>query len=199
MGNVTRRPRRVVPVLLSSTLALGAAILVVVSLALVPGSPPRAVSATRHSGPTAGGLPAGARDWGPAPAFSLPSLAGGTLGPDHWRGRPLLLAFWASWCTPCQAEAPVLVRLARHYGPRGVAVLAVDVRDLPADARRFARTNAFSIPIVADPTGTVAGWYGVAGLPTLALIGRTGHLISLHPGPLQDSDVAAFLAPALAG
>ncbi len=142
-------------------------------------------------------LVSGSQSWGPAPSFMLPALDGKQVGPRDWHGRPLLLVFWGSWCVPCHQEAPVLVRLAAHYAPVGLGVLAVDEGDSLTVARQFARHYGVRFPVTLDEKKQVLNWYGVVGLPTIALIGRDGRLLSIHPGPLGASDVAAFLAPAL--
>jgi cytochrome c biogenesis protein CcmG, thiol:disulfide interchange protein DsbE len=195
--------RPVPRVLTAGVVILGVLIVATIAgLLLLPAAASRGQSATgprpsSTSRAVVDGVASGTLDWGPAPAFDLPALDGRRLGPRDWHGRPLLLAFWASWCPPCREEAPVLVRLAARYAPAGLAVLAVDVRDNPAEARRFARAHGFRFPVVLDTGGQVALSYAVAGLPTMALIARDGRLVSLHPGPLVADAVAAFVAPVL--
>jgi len=134
-------------------------------------------------------LAAGQRNWGPAPTFTLPAVA-------SVRGRPVLLAFWGSWCLPCRAEAPVLAALATRYTCSGLAVMVIDEGDSMAAARAARRAYRLPGAMLLDGSGVVKGWYGVAGVPTTALISRDGQLISLHPGALTSQNMAAFLAPA---
>src|SRR5262245_52009088 len=62
----------------------------------------------------------------PAPEFSVPLMSGGTFTLRSLRGRPVVLNFWASWCVPCREETPLLVRLHKLYGPRGVQFVGLD-------------------------------------------------------------------------
>lgn len=116
----------------------------------------------------------------PAPDFTLPVLAGGPSGGGgrlslhSLRGRPVVLNFWASWCAPCRAETPLLVRLSRTYGPRGVAFVGVDVEDDAADARRFIGQNHIGYTVVASADPKVTASYAVPGLPTTVFIDRSG-------------------------
>ena len=73
----------------------------------------------------------------PAPAFSLPRLdQDGTLSLESLRGRPVIVNFWASWCEPCEDEAPLLERAWREHRDEGLVVVGVDFNDFRADARR---------------------------------------------------------------
>src|SRR5215470_1466776 len=88
----------------------------------------------RHAakGPAPAGLPLGdaAPPVGrPAPEFSVPLMTGGTFTLRSLRGKPVVLNFWASWCVPCREETPLLVRLHKVYGPRGVQFVGLDTED----------------------------------------------------------------------
>ncbi|HKV45711.1 MAG TPA: TlpA disulfide reductase family protein [bacterium] len=131
----------------------------------------------------------------PAPDFSVPLLSGGTLSLHNLRGKPVLLNFWASWCEPCRAEMPLLVRLHRTFGPRGVEFVGIDTEDKPAEARRFlAQYHVdYTIAWVADERLMDA--YAIPGLPTTVFIAPSGIV--------QGKVVGGFVGPdgerALAG
>jgi thiol-disulfide isomerase/thioredoxin len=75
-----------------------------------------------------------------APNFTLPRLnGGGDVSLQSFRGKVVLLNFWASWCAPCREEASLLNQIQSHYGPRGVVVVGVDSQDFTSAARTFAR------------------------------------------------------------
>ena len=83
-------------------------------------------------------------------SFELPLLDGGTLTDEELRGQPVVLNFFASWCTPCREEAPLLEKTYKEYESRGVQFLGVDVMDTEQDARRFVREFGISYPVVTD-------------------------------------------------
>ncbi len=142
----------------------------------------------------------------PAPDFTLPILSGGALGSEGMvaggsparpaadrlslrglRGRPVVLNFWASWCAPCRAETPLLVRLHRVYGPRGVVFVGVDTEDEAADARRFIGQYHVDYTIVASSSEKLMAAYAIPGLPTTIFIGPDG--------VIRDREVGGFIGP----
>ncbi len=128
-----------------------------------------------------------------APDFTLPLLAadgagsGGRLALHSLRGHPVLLNFWASWCAPCRAETPLLMRLYQVYGPRGVSFVGVDVQDDAADARRFVGQYHVGYTVVASRDETVMTSYAILGLPTTVFIDADG--------VIRDRQVGGFIGP----
>jgi len=123
------------------------------------------------------------------PAFSGRTLDARDLSLAGLRGRAVVLNFWASWCQECRPEMPVLERLHRTLGPRGLAVVGINARETRATARRFAADLQLSFPLVLDQDGKINGLYGVVGLPSTFLIGRDGRAVALAVGP-RDWDAA---------
>lgn len=137
----------------------------------------------------------------PAPDFTLPVAANGDPGARmqlaDLKGRPVVLDFWASWCGPCAAQAPILDRLARKYESRGLVVLGVNVDDPPAIAKEYARRKGLSYPILVDPTDQISQTYGVRQLPSLIVIDRQGNVLTFLTGlidePALDEEIAAAM------
>jgi peroxiredoxin len=117
------------------------------------------------------------------PAFSARTVDAQDLSLVELHGRVVLLNFWASWCAECRPEMPVLERLHRHFGSRGLAVVGINARETPATARRYAKDLELSFPLVLDQAGTINGLYGVVGLPSTFLIGRDGRAVAFAVGP----------------
>lgn len=114
-----------------------------------------------------GSPPLGAVDAGftMAQPFELPRFDAGTVDLAEYEGKPVFLYFWASWCAPCQAEAPLIERLWPEYRDRGYAFVGVNIQDQESAARAFIQRHNLSFPLVRDKEGAVYLDYGVYGLP----------------------------------
>ena len=110
----------------------------------------------------------------PAPALEALDLTGRAWSLPALRGRGVLLNFWASWCEPCRAEMPTLQQLADFYGEDRLAVLAVNFKEAPGPAGRFAARTGLKLPVLLDPAGDIARRWEVKIFPTTVLIGADG-------------------------
>ena len=120
-----------------------------------------------------------------APAFTLRRLAGaGDVSLAAFRGKPVVLNFWASWCVPCKSEAKVLEQAWSRYSARGVVFLGVDYHDLASDARRFVTAHELRFTMLRDGSGNVTGRYGISQVPETYIVGRTGRIVAHIPGPI---------------
>ena len=124
----------------------------------------------------------------PAAKFTLTSFAGDPMSLERYRGRVVMLNFWASWCRPaCYEEAPVIERTWQAYRDKGVIVLGVDVQDQDEAARKFIEQFQHSFPNSPDPGGHVAVDYGVYGVPETFFIDRQGRVRFKQVGELTDA------------
>lgn len=129
----------------------------------------------------------------PAPALRLPSLSGGEVDLGGFRGKLVVLNFWASWCAPCVTEMPSLERLHRALAPEGLVVVGISADEDEAALRRFVAERGITFPILKDPGGrTAAAAYHATGYPETFVIDRDGVLLESYVGP-AEWDVPAAL------
>ena len=128
---------------------------------------------------------------GAATDFTAASFAGGTLTLSAFRGRPVVMNFWASWCGPCRAEARMLEQVYEAYRDRDVLFLGVNIQDSEAGARSFLRSFNVTYPNVYNVPSAVPNGYAVVGLPTTVFIDREGRVVRRWVGPLQERQLVA--------
>jgi peroxiredoxin len=113
-------------------------------------------------------------------------LSGPSIRLTDYRGRVVLLNFWATWCPACQSEMPAMERLYQAFKDRGFALLAISI---DADGRSavepFVRERMFTYPIGLDPKMAIADRYGVRALPTTVVVDRKGNLVARAVGPRE--------------
>jgi cytochrome c biogenesis protein CcmG/thiol:disulfide interchange protein DsbE len=102
-----------------------------------------------------------------------------------YRGKPVFLDVWASWCVPCREEAPMLARLFRAYGRR-IQFVGLDMNDGRSDARAFIRRSGLSYPHVFDAKATLATRLKVLGLPTAFLVDARGRVAAVAAGKQKE-------------
>lgn len=113
-------------------------------------------------------------------------------------GHPVVLNFWATWCQPCQQEAPLLASTARAYSARGVTFLGVTEQSDPTAAAAFLKKYGITYFCGTDNNVAAATAYGVPALPMTFFLDRTGHIQKLIPGSLTKSTLDAELNKLLA-
>jgi cytochrome c biogenesis protein CcmG/thiol:disulfide interchange protein DsbE len=118
----------------------------------------------------------------PAPDFTLPLFSGGTLTLHSLKGKPVVLNFWASWCVPCREETPLLVRLHKIYGPKGIMFVGVNVEDNAVAARAFLARYHVDYPVVRSMDDGLIDAYAVPGIPTTVFIGANGVVVDKFTG-----------------
>jgi cytochrome c biogenesis protein CcmG, thiol:disulfide interchange protein DsbE len=135
-----------------------------------------------------------------APASPLPRLDGsGDESLSDYRGRWVLVNFWASWCLPCREEAPALERFQQSHGDARFTVVGIDSRDLSGDGREFVKKYGLSYPQLRDGNGNAAHDFGTTGVPENFLIDPRGKVRLLVVGPVTADYLRESVAPMLPG
>lgn len=124
----------------------------------------------------------------PAPAWSEPAVPSGTLTLASLHGKAIYLNFFASWCPPCNEEAPTLSALQKQYGSRGLQVVGVDVLENVRKAEQFRSAHHLAYPAVVDD-GTLRSQYNVNGLPVHVFIDRSGVVRGVVVGELSETEM----------
>jgi len=132
----------------------------------------------------------------PAPELELATLEGEPVVLSELHDGPVLLTFWASWCSSCKDDMPQLRRLQRTWSPAGVQVLGVVIDDRREDALATAAEFEHTYPSLLDVDDLAARAYSVSGTPETFLIDRDGTIAAKWIGPLPEHDVEFQLAVA---
>jgi thiol-disulfide isomerase/thioredoxin len=134
----------------------------------------------------------------PAPDFSLETLDGKTMRLSDFRGKAVLLNFWATWCGPCKIEIPWFVDLQKEYGSQGLQIVGVAMDDASKeDIAKFAKEMGVNYPILIGKDSVGDEYGGVNGLPESFLIARNGTIIDRIMGLRGKAEIEDSIKKAL--
>ncbi len=122
-----------------------------------------------------------------APDFSLQDLTGQPLNLASYRGKVVLLDFWATWCAPCRGEIPHFVEFQDKYRDQGLQVIGISMDDGPKPVREFYQEFKMNYPVALGNEKVAQSYGGVLGLPVTFLIGRDGRVAAKYIGEVQMS------------
>jgi cytochrome c biogenesis protein CcmG, thiol:disulfide interchange protein DsbE len=133
-----------------------------------------------------------------APDFTLKQLNGAPLRLSDFKGKVILLDFWATWCSPCRDEIPHLVEWQAKYGGQGLQVIGVSMDDDAGPVEKFTRELILNYPVALGNQEVASQYGGILGLPVNVVIGRDGKIVSKHLGmedlSLLERELTAQLA-----
>ena len=134
-----------------------------------------------------------------APDFELKSLEGKNVKLSDYRGKAVLLNFWATWCAPCKIEMPWFVELNKKYQAQGLVIVGVAMDDSSEDEiTKFAKEMGVNYPILLGKDAVGDAYGGVQFLPSTFYIGRDGKIVKSNFGILGESDIEDNIKLALA-
>src|SRR5713226_10706223 len=133
-----------------------------------------------------------------APDFSLTSLDGKTVKLSDYRGKAVLLNFWATWCEPCKIEMPWFVELQNQYGAQGLQIVGVAMDDASKeDIAKFAKSMCVNYPILIGKESIGDQYGGIPALPETFFIGRDGKMVDKIIGLRGKSEIEDAVKKAL--
>ena len=133
----------------------------------------------------------------PIANFSLTDLHGVTHSIADYKGRPVLINGWATWCPPCKAEMPALHDFYLKHKAEGFELLAVNSGESHTAVQQFIDQQGFTFPVLLDTHKDVLDGLGVSGLPTSIFVGRDGTVKTIHIGGLTPDAIEQQLTPLL--
>lgn len=122
-----------------------------------------------------------------APDFTVTDIDGKKLTLSDYKGKVVLLDFWATWCSPCRAEIPHFVEMQQKYGPQGFQVIGISMDDDAKPVRDFYQQYKINYPVAVGDDKLAESFGGVMGLPVNFIIDRDGRIVGKYLGATETS------------
>jgi peroxiredoxin len=144
-----------------------------------------------------GSSPAGVNEGNQARDFSLETLDGSRVSLEDYRGKVVLVNFWATWCPPCRDEVPDIETTYRERRDEGFVVLGVNVEEPRGAVEPFVAEFDMTYPVLLDESGQVLKMYRAIGLPMSVVVDQEGVIRARHVGFLTAAELERYLADLL--
>ncbi len=133
-----------------------------------------------------------------APPWQLPDLAGQTVSSEQFKGKVVVVDFWATWCPPCVAEIPGYIALQKKYAAQGLVIIGISMdRRGPAAVQRFTAARGINYTIVMGDDASAEAFGGIEALPTTFLINRQGDIVHQKIGAVATEEYEKLVQQAL--
>lgn len=134
----------------------------------------------------------------PAPAWKLMDLDGREISSDQFKGKVVVVDFWATWCGPCISEIPGYVELQKKYGKDGLVIVGVSLDRIgPERVKKFAQENGMNYTLVMGDEDVVEAFGGFEAIPTTFLINRSGRIVHQKTGAVAHDEYEKLVRRAL--
>jgi peroxiredoxin len=124
----------------------------------------------------------------PAPDFQLNTLDEQTVSLSEFRGEPVLVNFWTTWCGPCNTELPFIQQIYEEWQGKGLVVLAINIGESPSDVAEFIQGQGLSFPILLDTNTNTARGYDIQEIPTTFFIDKDGIIQHIKFGAFHSQE-----------
>jgi peroxiredoxin len=128
-----------------------------------------------------------------APDFNLPDMNGKQHRLSDYRGKVVIVSFWATWCDPCRDEMPSMQQALDKLGADGLAILGIDIGEQQGAVRQFSQSYSIKFPLLLDPDSTMTSQWPLRGVPTSFVVDAQGHIAYIAVGG-RDWDHPTILA-----
>lgn len=125
--------------------------------------------------------------------FTLTDLNGNKVSLADYKGKPVYLNFWATWCPPCRGEMPGIEKVYRAYKDKGLTVLAVDLGEDKGTVKDFIKQNNYSFTVLLDSDQSVAEKYNISAIPVSYFIDKEGNIAAKKIGALSEEDMKSYI------